>query len=40
MESDLLSVDYIVDYKAKTLDDTKLQNWGYVPNIRSWPLTP
>ena len=22
----------IIDNKAKTLDDTKVHNWGYVPN--------
>ena len=30
----------IADYKAKTLDDTKVHNWGYVPNMRWWPITP
>ena len=29
-----------VDHKGKTLDDVKVQNWSYVPDICWWPLTP
>ena len=30
----------IIDTKAKTFDDAKVHNWGYVPHVHWWPLTP